>query len=207
MIRQAKRSDLAEIAEVHKRCFPDSFSTVLGAGLLTKYYQEYFDEQPGLFLLSEEEGKITGFCMGYLVGAENLAKRFVRRNAFAIAAKMVARLLQGNKAAWSKVKSLVSSGDRVEYLNEAFDMVQGKQKVDLLSICILPELRGSGVAQSLISAYEEQGRKFDRDYCILTVRNKNARGIRFYEKQGYVVQKRTEQKLSLIKDLRKEKHE
>lgn len=176
-----------------------------GGVLLIKYYQEFLNEAPSLFLLSEEEGRITGFCMGYLVGNKNLSKRFAWHNALRIIVRMSALLVQGNKMAWSKLRSYVSSDDNVEYLDNAFDTVQAKQKVDLLSICVIPELRGSGIAQSLISKFEEQGRKLNRDFCVLTVRNENARGIRFYEKQGYVIRKRTKLKLSLIKDLRKVK--
>lgn len=58
-IRQATLDDLEQIAKVHFQCFPDSFSTYLGKGrhgyLLQKFYQEYLDDAPELFLVAEDD--------------------------------------------------------------------------------------------------------------------------------------------------------
>lgn len=51
MIRQATANDLDEIAKVHTKCFPYSFSTALcgGRGLLQAFYNEYLKDVPDLF--------------------------------------------------------------------------------------------------------------------------------------------------------------
>lgn len=49
-------------------------------GLLKRYYMEYFFENPELFFVSENNSKISGFCMGYLVDGINFTRRFLRHN-------------------------------------------------------------------------------------------------------------------------------
>ena len=71
-IRAARESDMEVVCEVHAKCFPESFSTRLGKNLLTKYYLEFYREAPHLFLVCEnDEGKMCGFVMGYVLGKTN----------------------------------------------------------------------------------------------------------------------------------------
>lgn len=64
MIRQATKKDLKAIANVHIKCFPDSFSSKLGEILLTRFYNEYLSVVPELFLVAENDAQeIVGFCM------------------------------------------------------------------------------------------------------------------------------------------------
>ena len=205
IIRQATLTDLEKIAKVHIQCFPDSFSTVLGRDhgyrLLSSYYKEYMDGKPELFLVSESDGEINGFCMGYLVGRQDYSKSYIKHNAIGLTAQMIKLLLSGNKAARDKVKSLVKKNDDICYLDKSFDRVQANEKVDLLSICVLPAARGSGTANVLIKEFENRGKLLGRDYCVLTVKTNNDRAIRFYEKNGFVLRKKTKDKMSLIKKL------
>ena len=57
---------------------------------------------------------------------------------------------------------------------------------DLLSICVLPKWQGSGIANELISDYQNSLRNIGRSVCYLTVATENARGIHFYEKNDFV---------------------
>lgn len=76
-IRQATSEDLKQVADVHFRCFPDSFSTQLGKGqqgsLQQKFYQEYLKDVPELFFVAEDETlppprKNCWFLHGILLG-------------------------------------------------------------------------------------------------------------------------------------------
>ena len=40
-IRNVNLTDLSEVANLHVRCFKNSFSSLLGKRLLEKYYKEY----------------------------------------------------------------------------------------------------------------------------------------------------------------------
>ena len=71
----------------------------------------------------------------------------------------------------------------------------------MLSICVLPEYRGTGTAQSLMDSFltqiEEQGRKI----CLLTVKTKNLRAVKFYEKNGFTACRRTEKLTTYAKEI------
>ena len=184
MVRQATFADLQQVAAVHKTCFPDSFSTALGKKLLVRFYAEYMASVPELFLVAEDEGVVCGFCMGYYCEENPYMKRFFKHNLFAAGLRIAGQLLIGNKAAWKK---LTASFDKKAEFKPLGDEYQaGATDGDLLSICVLPQTRGNGAAQELISAYGEVMKAQGRKNCILTVAVDNPRAIRFYERNGYM---------------------
>lgn len=71
----------------------------------------------------------------------------------------------------------------------------------MLSICVLPEKRGSGIASDLIKRFEQNGKQKGREFCVLTVKKDNKRGINFYDKHGYKMKLQKESVLSMIKKL------
>ena len=184
MVRQATFADLQQVAAVHKTCFPESFSTALGEKLLVKFYTEYMQSVPELFLVAEDEGKICGFCMGYYCEENPYMKRFFKHNLLPVGLRIAGQLLIGNKAAWKKLTSTFSKSAEFKPLGEPYQT--GVKDGDLLSICVLPQTRGNGAAQALISTYENVLKEQGRKYCILTVAVDNPRAIRFYERNGYV---------------------
>lgn len=105
MIRQARLSDLDEIAKVHIACFPNSFSTALGSKLLKKFYYEFISDIPELFLVSEDSDQsINGFCMGYYMENYHYMKSFIKHNIISVSLKMLLCLLRFDKRAWKKIK-------------------------------------------------------------------------------------------------------
>lgn len=190
MVRQATAQDLPQVVAVHTQCFPDSFSTALGKKLLVKFYTEYMNDVPELFLVAERDGKICGFCMGYYCEENPYMKRFFKHNLFAAGLRIAGQLLIGNKAAWKKLTSVFSKKAEFKPIGEPYKA--GAQDGDLLSICVLPQARGCGAAQALIETYEQVLKAHGRKYCLLTVAVDNSRAIRFYERNGYVPFKEAE---------------
>ena len=193
MIRQATEQDLTSIANVHIECFPDSFSTRLGKAkffggvLLTKFYKEYLEKVPELFLVAEnDEKELQGFCMGYYCEDNNYMKNFFKNNFFGIGLRILWLLLTIDNTAWKKLKGTFKKSNPFEVLNHEVEAIQLTDKVDLLSICVLPQCRGNGMAQELINCYEDVLKEQKRKICILTVATDNGRGVHFYEKNGYI---------------------
>ena len=187
MVRQAQQQDLQSVAQVHSICFPDSFSTALGKKLLVKFYEEYFRDVPELFLVAENEpGQIIGFCMGYYCGNNPYMKRFFKNNPVRVALRMVWLLLSGNRAAWKKVKGMFARKNAAQIINTQYRGVKTKDCGDLLSICVLAEHRGTGAAQDLMDRYQQVLLSQGRRICLLSVAVDNPRGIRFYERNGFV---------------------
>lgn len=194
MVRKARSEDFEKIVRLHISCFPNSFSTAFGKAnngkLLQKYYKNYFLNVPELFLVCEDKEEIVGLCMGYYCEDNNYMKKYVKENILSMGFRVFLLLLTGNKLAWRKVKNVFHSKDSVELLTNEFESIPAKQRGDLLSICVLPEYRGHGAAQELLDCYIDTLRQNGRKLCLLTVETSNARGIRFYEKNGFVPYKK-----------------
>lgn len=187
MIRKANNNDLSRIAYVHSICFPNSFSTKLGKKykLLEKLYFEYLKDNPELFLVATNENKeIIGFCMGYYCEKNNYQKLFLKNNFFKILWRFIFLLIIFEPKAWNKLFEKFKQKKNV-VLNEKISSLNLNSIGDLLSICVLPEFRGKGVANTLIKEYEKELLIQGRTVCILTVENNNKRGISFYKKNGY----------------------
>ncbi len=187
MVRQASHQDLQAVAKVHKSCFPDSFSTALGPKLLVKFYEGYLAGAPELFLVAENDsGEIGGFCMGYYCESNYYTKNFFKNNTMAIGLRVLWLLLSGNKAAWKKVKGVTCRDQQMQVTNTEFEEINHNATGDLLSICVDAQYRGSGMAQELIDQYQQVLLEQGRTMCLLSVSVRNPRGIRFYERNGFI---------------------
>lgn len=185
MIREAKLEDLEQIVKVHIRCFPDSFSTQLGEKLLEKFYLEYLKEIPDLFLIAEEDSNIVGFCMGYLCEDNEYMKKFLKHNFIAISIRCLKLLLSRNTCMILKLRQMKKK-ENPDILERNINNAPQNQKGDLLSLCVIPRYRGTGIAQQLVKNYIIALKNRNREYCVLTVKVKNGRGIRFYEKNDFI---------------------
>ena len=74
-------------------------------------------------------------------------------------------------------------------VDKQFNAIPQKESADLLSICVLPDRRGSGLASRLVDEYEAVLIKHKRRRVVLGVRTDNVRAIRFYEKKGFSLYK------------------
>lgn len=204
IIRQATIEDLRHIADVHFQCFPDSFSTQIGKAnkggitLQEKFYQEYFRDVPELFLIAEDNNlpqkKIVGFCMGYYLDKNDYMKTYFKNNLFHIVTRTLYLLITGNEPAWEKVRNKFTKSGIFSVVNDDIKVVN-EEVGDLLSICVLPNYRGCGVAQEMIEKYQEVLRSKNKKICLLTVAVENGRGVRFYERNGFVPYKEVADKV------------
>ncbi len=185
-IRKAKIEDLPNIAEVHIRCFPKSFSTQLGKSLLNRFYEEYMKGNPELFLVADNnEGELVGFCMGYLCKQNTFMRDFLHNNALRVICRCMVLAVTGNKFLYEKIGKVIKKHEEFNIIEPEYMRYSADETGDLLSICVLSEERGSGVAQQLIKQYEDALRQCNMKLCLLSVSPHNDRAIRFYEKNGF----------------------
>lgn len=200
-IRAAHESDMEVVCEVHAKCFPESFSTRLGKNLLTKYYLEFYREAPHLFLVCEnDEGKMCGFVMGYVLGKTNAISNFMKKNMLGMGLKVFGLLLTFDKLAWRKVKNTLKKKKETQ---EEQSKTVGDQtgEGDLLSICVTEDMRGTGAAVEMVNRYNEVLLEHGHKICFLTCETSNPRGLAFYRKIGYSVAEESKEKICFRKDL------
>ena len=197
MIRQATIHDLPAIAKVHSICFPDSYSSQLcklknvigGGNLLVSFYREYLNDNPELFWVADDEDKgIVGFCMGYYMDKDDQMENFMKHNRFKVLWKTLLLMLSGNKQTWAKMlarfKHKPSQSDWT-IVNARNEHILNDQRGDLLSVCVIPEGRGKGYAQSMMEAYLAAMKTHGRKLCLLSVKTGNLRARRYYERNGF----------------------
>lgn len=64
VIREAKQTDLTEIAEIHVNSIPYSINSILGIERLKALYSVFFSNPDHYLIVAEEEGAIIGFIGG-----------------------------------------------------------------------------------------------------------------------------------------------
>lgn len=200
---KAVKGDLIDVANVHKKCFDDSFSTQLGTHLLSKFYYTYLEQNPNLFYVAKDSnGAVIGFCMGYMSCDENLTKKFIKKNLFWFLGRCLYLALILNKQIWRKFFHIFKKSDKKNIiLNEELAKMDEKITADLLSICVLPEYRGKGVSSALIKKYESELLSKNVKYCVLSVEPNNIKAIRFYDKNGFTICKKSRSSLVYKKRL------
>lgn len=199
MIRKATISDLPAIAKVHSICFPESYSSQLcklknvigGGNLLVPFYREYLNDNPELFWVADDEDKgIVGFCMGYYMDNDDQMRNFMKHNRFKVLWKTLLLVLCGNKPTWNKMlarfKHKPSQSDWT-IVNDKYEHILNNLRGDLLSVCVIPEGRGKGYAQSMMEAYLAAMKTHGRKLCLLSVKTDNLRARRYYERNGFEI--------------------
>ncbi len=198
-IRAATETDMDKVAEVHRICFPESFSTRLGVKLLVKYYTEFYSERPYLFYVCENEsGDVCGFVMGYVLGKTGAIPSFMKKNRVSMALKVAGLLLCFDNLTWKKVKKTLFKSKKATPSQQTIDKTG---EGDLLSICVTDEMKGTGAAVQMVEVYHQALAAHGHHACYLTCETDNPRGIAFYKKLGYVVAEQNEEKICFRKDL------
>lgn len=193
IIRKVNNSDLKNIVTVHQKCFPDSYSSQLNkyqwfiGSLHEQFFKEFLNDCSEIFLVCEVNNTIVGYCMGYYMDKNDQISNFFKKNRLSLGLKTIFLLLLGNKPTWNKVLSKFdkSNKENWEILNSRNEHILDDERGDLLSICILPEYRGSGMSKLLIDSFLEAMKSQGKKLCLLSVYQDNCRAINYYKKNGF----------------------
>ena len=181
LYRDAKESDLANIASLHIDCFNGTFIASLGEQLVANYYFEFLKEGDP-FVLAFEKDKLIGLCMGYFKGSQG-RKMFISNNRTRLGLRVLCLCLSFNKLAiskcWNYLFPLKKRSDCSTPRIEA--------ESDLLSICVRKEYRGQGVSKGLTDEFEKRLSRAGKSDVSLSVYKTNTRAIAFYQKLGYSI--------------------
>ncbi len=201
-------ADLAEVAALHQRCFPDYFLTQLGPWFLRRFYGEFLRQQLSCGVVARTSaGEVIGFVVGTSDSPGHF-RSFYRRNA-AMAVPLIAAKLVTN----SRIRHTI--GARFGHIRVAMrSLLPGGEKqvvaptgpanqcpVRLLSIAVSSGHRGSGAAQAMTEYFESMLREKGHKRYGLSVRPENGRAIAFYRRTGWQVTHESSAGLWFEKDL------
>ena len=201
--RCVKRDDLKTIADIHTECFSGYFLTSLGKDLLEKYYGEYIAEDAPFIVAEDDSGEIVGFCMGFDHDSKARAN-FERKYKYGLAIKLICLCAKFNKQAWVRVLSRIRGileSFVLQKKNHVLKSDMSKNEGVLLSICVLDRVKGTGVACSLVKAFENELIMRKIDVYTLSAYATNFRARVFYEKNGLKVESEENGSVVYIKKL------
>lgn len=177
-VRDLNISDVSKIAEVHEKSFKDFFLTSLGKRFLETYYSASVNNNTSIGIgLFDSDNNLYGFATGTSQSA-GFHKTLLFQNAFLFFKSLLFVSL-------SRPKVLIRLAKNI---NKKSNIIDDKQYAELLSIAILPHLKGSGYGKLLLEEFEKKVLIHNVSKIVLTTDfNDNNSVIKFYNKCGYNV--------------------
>jgi ribosomal protein S18 acetylase RimI-like enzyme len=189
-IEPISRDNLKGLVTCHLRCFPDYFLSNLGESFLMLFYEDFLESPIGLGFLAVDDasGEVVGLVTGNLDGPAFRSWSLKRKRA-AKARIAFGRLFCCIRL-WGQLvlrgaRAFVSVLKRLAGRSKTGVLDPRNARARLLSISVIPEMRGTGVASDLIRRFEEACAERGEARVGLSVYADNEGAIRFYEKSGW----------------------
>lgn len=210
-IRPLTHADLSAVADVHQQIFVDNFLSHLGNRFLELFYAEFIDTSNNYGFVAIYDDQIVASLLGTtdsnalfnrfysshwlrlsrIVAQRTLTNSYVRQHAFQ-------RIPHIRRAILSvfRITSKTPSAH-----NAGADTGSPRISARLLSIGILSEYRGQGIAERLVEYFVERLAEKGEKWIGLSVDTNNSRAIAFYEKNGWQREKTTSTSLSFYRPI------
>lgn len=177
-------ADLPAIAAAHRRAFPGSFLTALGAGAVERYYRWQMEgPHDSVGVAAFVGGRLAGFCFaGVFRGAMS---GFLRKYRAYLA---VQTLLRGGLLWKAEFRARLAQGVRLLIGRRTASTAPPERTAEpfgILSIGVEPACQGLGVGGRLMQACEQIARERGFLDMELTVATGNRQAVRFYENAGW----------------------
>ncbi|MEM6190610.1 GNAT family N-acetyltransferase [Shewanella scandinavica] len=198
--RHVIKSDVAQVVAIHLVSFQSFFLTSLGPMFLEKMYESFMTDERCVFVVAEENDNIVGFSVG-VSHKFSFSHSISYWKKIVLALSLTPVLLSNMQTLLPKIIS--------RYKSEDSNLIVPDKAIFLKSIGVLPNLQGRGIANELITYFEQESVRLGYEQVLLTTDiNNNDRVINFYKKSGYLkqntfIQDKLRTMLVLTKDIRK----
>ena len=176
--RLATKEDFRQMALIHRQAFRGFFLTSLGPGFLRAYYKAVLNCQMSIAVcVVDDYDVIQGFASGS-IRAANYHRNLFKKNMLPFLIAVLWSALRNPAILFRLAKNLDKDQSKKDDRNYA----------ELLSIAILPHLKGSGAGKTLLNLFEQEVIKCGGVKVTLTTDyENNDRVIAFYQKCGYEI--------------------
>jgi ribosomal protein S18 acetylase RimI-like enzyme len=185
-IKQAQIPNISGMAFCHTFAFPGRFMTEMGNRWLCALYR-FFIKHPGgiCYVAMDSAGKVAGFAVG---GEPDIREQFIRtamlRYPHIIFWKFLTRHIVRTVLLDELLKKMHLK--RKEISLENIDSHETLPKCgNLLSICVLPDYKGTGIASRLIETFQKACAAAGYRCLTLSVLSENSRAMAFYKKHNW----------------------
>jgi ribosomal protein S18 acetylase RimI-like enzyme len=185
-IIQAQTPNVSGMAQCHTVAFPGRFMTGMGYRWLCALYLFYINHPGGVcYVTIDSTGKVVGFAVG---GDTGIREQFLRtamlRCPHIIFWKFLTRSLVRAVLLDELAKKLHLKRRDNSTENIGTDKTLPKYG-NLLSICVLPDYKGTGIASQLIETFQKTCAAKGYRCLTLSVLSENSRAVAFYKKHGW----------------------
>lgn len=213
MIQYATTNDLYKIAKCHIAAFPKSVTSLLGEKVVASMLQWYLSAPNKFLFYVEENGKVTGYCGGFLMdgsdayGSGSGMTQFGFNQAAGAFALRPWILLHPEVR--NKYKFILTNVARKLGLKKEQPMAvtQPKPKNEpltagLVVIGVVPNLQQKGLGTLLQQEFERKAIEMGAKRLSLSVRKQNEKAIRSYTRNGYLKRDENETSFIMVKELK-----
>jgi ribosomal protein S18 acetylase RimI-like enzyme len=179
-IRTMQPADISQVVEVHLSSFQGFFLSFLGSRFLSLFYTGICNAPECIAYVYLNENDIpAGFVAGTL-NPGGFYSRLLKRDWFKFALASVIPVLKKPSVIWRVARAVSHPSD-----NPIGDDVAG-----LFSLCVQPELQGTGAGKKLVQAFLDAAVSRGCKRVFLTTDRDNNEAVNaFYTKLGFSVER------------------
>jgi ribosomal protein S18 acetylase RimI-like enzyme len=174
--RKISQAEYSEIAKIHQVAFKDFFLTSLGIDFLKVYYRSCLSAAETIAIgIYSDENILCGFATGTIH-----SKGFHKKVFYSNWKSFILSILL------SVIKNPTSLFRLIKNLNKNYYETDDGEYSELLSIGVLPELKGKGIGAELLKSFEEEAKfRGAKQIALTTDYHSNDAVVTFYKKCGY----------------------
>ena len=183
---KARQSHVPGMVQCHINAFPGRFMTEMGYHWLCALYLFFIKHHGGICLVAVDTGeKVVGLAVG---GDPNIRNEFLSSAIIRYPHLIFWKFLRKRLVRRVLIKELAGKFHRRHPVDNSGD-TKGQGVVtgsgNLLSLCVLPDFKGSGVGGKLIESFKLACADEGYKHLTLSVAGENTRAMAFYRKHGW----------------------
>jgi len=173
-IRLANKKDCLEIAEIHFQEIKYGFLNQLGKKFLSYFYMAMITSPNAFLVVTEEDNKVIGFISG-CTNLNKFYKDFARQYTFKSFLILLKKIF--SFSIFKKVFEVMSYSKKEE---------KDLPSSELLSIAIIKEYQGQGIAQKLLERFVSEMKTREINKFRVIVGENLPQANKFYAKSGFI---------------------
>jgi ribosomal protein S18 acetylase RimI-like enzyme len=185
-VAQAQEVNIPGMAQCHIKSFPGRFMTEMGYDWLCALYLFFIKHRGSICRVAlDADGKVIGLAIG---GDQNIREEFLSSAMLRYPHLVFWKFLSKRPIRRVLLQELARKLRRKHNANHSGDIVapnDGVRSGNLLSICVLPDYEGTGVAGRLIESFQLACKAEGYRRLTLSVNKENSRAVAFYKKHGW----------------------
>jgi len=185
-IAKAQEIHIPGMARCHIKSFPGRFMTEMGHRWLCALYRFFIRHNGSICRIAlDTNGKVVGLAVG---GNPNIREEFLSSALFRHPHLILWKFLSKRLVHRVILQEIAGKLRRKRNINHSGNIIapsDGVRSGNLLSICILPNWEGIGVAGKLIESYQLACKAEGYQRLTLSVKKENRRAMAFYKKHGW----------------------